>query len=477
MQAGEKALRDTFQLIDQYIRSLNDPELKVNEFMLPDALSEKFDFEIRSGGGNYDDLLQYIRQYLHYSVKTGSKQYLNQLFGGFNLPALLGEFITSLTNTSMYTYEVSPMATLMELEVIRKMNSFTGFNEGDGAFLTGGSNTNLVAMIAARNRKFPETKDRGTSHLPPLTAFVSDQSHFSFTKAANAMGIGSGHVIKVKSDELGRMIPAELTKAIHASIGRGELPFFIGATCGTTEMGAFDPLDELVPIARQHNLWLHADGSWGGSVIMSPKYRHLFKGLDQCDSFSWNPHKLMNIPLICSVLLVREKGALHEYFSTYDTDYIYHEDETSSYDLGPKSLQCGRRVDSLKLWIAWKFFGDEGYVQRIEHLFTLARFASDYVNQHPHLELMCPTQSLNVNFRFNPGNAENLDDMNRQIRQELVKSGKSMVNYCTLKNRLSVRLILLNPDLEKADIERFFENFTSEAQSFMMKNEKILKKG
>jgi len=465
MQPEQKVLSGTFELIDQYIQSLDDPKLKVNTFMLPAELRQKFDFELRAQGGSYDDLLGYIRQYLHYSVKTGSKQYLNQLFGGHNLPALIGEFITSLTNTSMYTYEVSPVATLMELEIIRKMNTYTGFTEGDGAFLTGGSNTNLVAMISARNRKFPETKDRGVSHLSPLTAFVSDRSHFSFTKAANAMGMGSRYVIKVKTDELGRMIPGELEKEIEASLQRGELPYFIGATCGTTEMGAFDPLDKLVPVAKKHGLWLHADGSWGGSAIMSPKYRHLFTGLEDCDSFSWNPHKLMNIPLICSVLLVREKGALHEYFSTFDTDYIYHDDETSSYDLGPKSLQCGRRVDALKLWLAWKFYGDEGYVQRIEHLFDLAIYATEIIEKHPHLELMCPTQSLNVNFRYVPTEACDLDEFNQRVRKELVESGKSMVNYCHLHKGLSIRLILLNPDLDLADIDLFFEHYTQQASS------------
>jgi len=464
MEQQQQVLSETFKIINDYLTSLNNADLKVNEFILPEALKQKFDFELKAGGGNYEDLLGYIRQYIHYSVKTGSNQYLNQLFGGKNLPALLGEFITSLTNTSMYTYEVSPVATLMELEIVRKMNSFTGYGNGDGIFLTGGSNTNLVAMISARNRKFPETKNEGTSHLPRLTAFVSERSHFSFTKAGNAMGIGSKNVIKVKADSLGQIDPVELESAILQSIARGEKPFFIGATCGTTELGAFDPLDQLVPIARKFDLWLHADGSWGGSAIMSPKYRHLFNGIEQCDSFSWNPHKLMNIPLICSVLLVREKGVLHDAFSTYDTSYIYHEDETSDYDLGPKSLQCGRRVDSLKLWLAWKYYGDEGYIARIEHLFELAKFSEQYVLQHPQLELLAPTQSLNVNFRYIPQFKTDLNEFNLRARNQLVESGKSMVNYCYLENELSIRLILLNPDLETTDLNKFFENFIAEAQ-------------
>lgn len=472
MQPDRKALSQTFKIIDQYIQSVQDPDVKVNEFLLPDALRERFDFELQQKGTDYDALIEYIRQYLHYSVKTGSKQYLNQLFGGTNMPALLGEFITSLTNTSMYTYEVAPMATLMEMELVKKMNSFTGFSDGDGIFLTGGSNTNLVAMIAARNHKFPETKKRGTSHLPPLTAFVSDRSHFSFTKAANAMGMGSDFVIKVATDGVGKMIPEALKVAIEESIARGEKPFFVGATCGTTETGAFDSLSELAPIAQQFELWMHADGSWGGSSIMSPQHRYRLKGIEECDSFSWNPHKMMNIPLICSVLLMRQKGQLKDYFDASDTSYIYHENDTSAYNLGPKSLQCGRRVDALKLWMAWKFYGDEGYIARINQLYSLAHYATSSVRNHPDLELMCATESLNVNFRFTHDAIADLDAFNKSVRQELLTSGKSMVNYCHLSNGLSIRLVLLNPDLTTADLDQFFGNFVETAQK-MLAQEKV----
>ncbi|TVR38696.1 MAG: glutamate decarboxylase [Cryomorphaceae bacterium] len=464
MEDHRKVLAETFDIIQEYIDSLNNPAQKVNEFMLPEALKSRFDFELRANGTPYNALLDFIRQYLHLSVKTGSKQYLNQLFGGLNLPALLGEFITSLSNTSMYTYEVAPVATLMEMEIVRKMNSFTRFTHGDGTFLTGGSNTNLVAMITARNHLFPEGKEKGMAHLPTLTAFVSERSHFSFTKAANAIGLGTQNLKKVAVDNHGKICSRALTEAIEASLNRGEVPFFIGATCGTTEMGAFDNLAELVPVARRYNMWLHADGSWGGSAIMSPNWRHLFNGIEQCDSFSWNPHKLMNIPLICSVLLVKDASVLREALSSDDTSYIYHNDDSSQYDLGPKSLQCGKRVDSLKLWLAWKYFGDEGYVARINHLFALAQYATSVIEQHPRLELMCPTQTLNVNFRYVPASGDEADKFNHKIRQSLVESGKSMVNYCHLPNGLSIRLILLNPDLEKSDIDRFFRNYLTEAK-------------
>ena len=101
------------------------------------------------------EFLNLLDQYLNNSVKTWNKQFLNQLYSGFNFPAFIGEVFTVLTNTSMYTYEVAPVATRIETEMIQLMNSYAGYTDGDGIFVSGGSNANLIAMFSARNRIFP----------------------------------------------------------------------------------------------------------------------------------------------------------------------------------------------------------------------------------------------------------------------------------------------------------------------------------
>jgi glutamate/tyrosine decarboxylase-like PLP-dependent enzyme len=166
-------------------------------------------------------------------------------------------------------------------------------------------------------------------------------------------------------------------------------------------LGAYDPIDEMAEICQKHNIWLHADGSFGGSLILSEKHRHMMKGLEKTDSFAWNPHKLMNIPLICSVILVKQKGTLQYNLTDLNTDYIFHDiDEIE--DLGKKSIQCGRRVDAVKLWFAWKYFGLEGYQQRIDNLMEMAAYAEKLVHENPRLELMAPRQSFAICFRYVP---------------------------------------------------------------------------
>lgn len=89
----------------------------------------------------------------------------------------------------------------------------------------------------------------------------TQQSHYSIQKAAAFMGFGINQVVKVASDENGRMISAELKNSIQKVKQEGREPFFVNATSGTTVFGAFDPLDEIARICEDEGLWLHVDVS------------------------------------------------------------------------------------------------------------------------------------------------------------------------------------------------------------------------
>lgn len=347
--------------------------------------------------------------------------------------------------------------------MIKLMNSYAGFTDGDGIFVSGGSNANLIAMFSARNRVLPESRFVGYNNYEKLTAFVNEKAHYSFETAANIIGIGSKNVIKVKTDDKGMMIPSELEKEISASYDRDENPFFVVATCATTLLGAYDPIDQIAEITEKFNLWLHADGAFGGSLILSDEHKHLMKGLERADSFTWNPHKLMNIPLICSVLLVKKRGTLQNNITDINADYIFHDiDEIE--DLGKKSIQCGRRVDAVKLWFAWKYFGLEGYQKRIDNLIDMASYAENIVIKHPKLERLAERQSFALCFRYIPDQKVDLNEFNLALREKMRKSGKSIVNYGYIGKTLAIRLVTANGELSKEDIDRFFENLLNAAK-------------
>ncbi len=461
MKDAERTLNKAVAIILKYLESNLHPETKVINYQTANVLQEKLDLTLPDDGVALEELIPIIESYLQYSVRTGNTQFFNLLFSGYSIPGILSEMVTSATNTTMHTYEVAPVATLMEIELIKHLNSLVGFNHGEGLMVTGGSNANLIGMQCARHQVLPEVKFKGLGNNQ-LVAFVSEQAHYSYLKAANLLGIGIENLIKVKSDVEGKIIPSALETAIKLSLSEVKIPFFVGATAGTTVLGAFDPLPSLAEITRKYKLWLHVDGAWGGPVLFSEKYKYLLAGSDLVDSFTWDGHKLMGVPLICSAILVKEKGILSETCSGGGTDYLFHNDENESYNLGQMSLQCGRKVDALKLWMSWKHYGKNGYAKQIEKLLELANDAAEYIRHCEDLELIAEPKFLNICFRYIPKDKQlddtALDQLNLDIRNQLFHSGISFVNYAHYQGKIIIRLIIANAELQKADLEKFFQN-------------------
>jgi len=174
---------------------------------------------------------------------------------------------------------------------------------------------NLYGMHLARYFKCNQIKHGGNAvagasadagrGASQLVALVSADSHYSYKKGAHLMGLGTDHCIPIATNRAGDMDLAALESALQSSLARGQIPFFLGATAGTTVMGAFDPIPRLRGICTRYGLWLHVDGAWGGAVFLSPTHRErLLPGIETVDSFCWNPHKLLGAPLQCSMFLV-----------------------------------------------------------------------------------------------------------------------------------------------------------------------------
>lgn len=445
----EEILSRTVEMVIDHLRRSCDPDAPVSDRLDPASLHESIDFDLPRDGVDLAALEPVIRDYLEHATRTAHPRFLNQLFGGLDVPGILGELVSSASNTSMYTYEVAPVATLMEQELLRKMRGMIGFDDGEGILVTGGSNANMVAMLMARQRHDADAKRVGLGNTR-YDAFVSDQAHYSFLMGANVLGIGTEGIVPIESDETGRMIPAKVEAAIERSRIAGRTPFFIAATAGTTVLGAFDPIPECADIAKRHGLWLHVDGAWGAPVLFSRKHRALIEGCAKADSFAWDAHKLMGVPLTCTAMLLRESGQLAPACASSGTDYIYHDNPEESRDLGPLSLACGRKVDSLKLWLAWKHQGEAGYERRVDHLMELAAAGRRHIDAHPRLELQAEPSYLNLCFRYVPeadATEDEIDRLNRAIRNDLADSGRALVNYAHLGDRVTIRLVLPNPDL------------------------------
>ena len=469
-----QVLHATIDRLITYLNHHQNPQTPVHQPLDPQQLAAHVDLTLGEAGLTLDELLPWIETYLHHSTATANPRFLNLLFGGVNWPGLLGELVMSVTNTTLHTYDVAPLATLMELELVRTLRTLVGFSQGEGLLVSGGSQANLVALLCARHRYGPEVKAQGMQG-PPLVAFVSDQAHYSYDRAMNTLGLGLNHLVKVPSTVAGQLDPQALETAIQDHTRLGHRPFFIGATAGTTVRGAFDPLEPLADLAQTYDLWLHVDGAWGAPVLLSDRHAHLLRGCDRADSFTWDGHKLMGVPLMASMILIKEPGLLQTACGGGGDDYLFHgsglDPAETSYDLGQRSLQCGRRADSVKFWFAWKAHGHGGYRARLHRLFDLRDYAVQWIQRCDRLELLEPPPFLNVCFRYKPtswqGSDLELSHLNRLMRDRLVQTGQVFVNFAQVKRGGEtlgmVRLVLPNPDTQTQDLDRLFDTFLAQA--------------
>ncbi|CAH2095403.1 unnamed protein product [Euphydryas editha] len=390
------------------------------------------------------ELERSVRKMLQYSVKTNKAIFRNQLYGCPDHYGLAGSWIIEAFNTSQYTFEVAPVFTLVEIKILKHILNLFGIPEGDGIFSPGGSISMLYALVAARYKAFPIVKAKGMRNLPDMIIFTSEDSHYSIRKAAHWLGFGTENVRLIKTNDLGQMVMSELDTAIQKELALGRYPLMVNATAGTTVLGAIDDLEVAADLCKKYRIWMHVDACWGGSLILSSKLRNRLKGIERANSISWNPHKMMGVPLQCSAFLLREKGLLHE-ANAAAAQYLFQQDKFYDvrYDTGDKSIQCGRKIDAFKLWMIWKARSDTGLERLTDHVMEIAEFCLSAVARKDGFKLVTvPIQCPNVCFWYIPTFMRNkvedekwwetMHKITPKIKELLTVSSRLMVAYSPL---------------------------------------------
>ena len=438
------------------IRSHFEAEEKVVDFVPQGSLRKTVDLSLPLEGRGIDSVMADIDEFLRYSVRTNHPGFMNPLWGGMNIAAFAGEVIATLSNNSMYTFELSPMATLIEQALIRRMCEIVGYSDGNGSLTTGGSNGNMIGMMCARYQIDPLGQRRGFSG-DNLVCYVSIESHYSVLMAANVLGIGFDNVIKIPCDESGRMRIDKLQEEIERTRTNGQTPFCVIATAGTTVRGAFDPIKEIAETCSDNDIWLHVDAAWGGSCMFSTKHRELMDGVELADSVCWDAHKMMGVPLVCSAFLIKKPEILRKVCSHGDVaHYLFHGD-SEDVDIGRISLQCGRRNDALKLFLAWREKGDAGWARLVESYVDLADHLQSLVEADEKLEMVSSRVWSNVCMRYVVEGFD-LNDVNFQIRERMMREGRFMVSSSKVGDIVILRPVIANPAVTRDVLNRFVEN-------------------
>lgn len=414
------------------------------------------------------------------------------------IPALVGETILSAVNSSMDTWDQSAGATLIERRLLRWTADRLGLGSAaSGVFTSGGTTSNLQALLIARNRAvaalrrdalLPDgagqasarqdsagasTAQGRSERLPELLGrlriFASEVSHFSIRKSAALLGLGEDAVHLVECDADRRLKPDALRNALAESRGRGEVPMAIVATAGTTDFGSIDPLLECATLSSEFGSWLHVDAAYGGGLLTSLKYRSRLSGIGAADSVTVDYHKTFFQPVSSSAVLVRDAAELRHIL--HYSDYLNPEDAADPQipNQVDHSIQTTRRFDALKLWLTLRVTGADGIGAMLDSAIDLARETGRLLEADPDFEVAARVQLSTVVFRFRPRHLDEdtSDTLNRWIRSALAASGNAVIAATTVDGRAYLKFTLLNPTATLADIERILELIRSYAAQWL----------
>lgn len=456
----EKSL-DIFEKLAKELLD-NEKTNPVAEHIPSSELYGRLDLSLNEDPIDDEKFLSSLKDLVFTTPRTATNAFFNQLFGGRNEKAVLGDLLAVLLNNSMYTYKAAGPMIGVEKVILRKVCDMIGWGEkSDGTIAPGGSMTNFMSMIMGRDHFDKNTPHQGVNKK--LTVYTSVDSHYSIPKNAAFSGIGRDNVRFIPTNKQGEMDVDALNQQIQKDKADGFHPVMVNATAGTTVLGAFDDIESISEICKRNSIWLHVDGAYCGSVLFSKKYEHLIKGVEKVDSFSFNAHKMIGTPLSCSLIVVQDKSYLHESFSN-DASYLYQTDH-DEFNLGKTSLQCGRRNDALKFWTLWKSVGTKGLEEIVDRQFELADTARDYVRNHPDYTLYSYDESISICFNYKGIPA-------RDICTKLYEHSELLVGYGSFREDEFIRLVTINAQNENKDILNFFKTL----ESFVRENQALFEK-
>lgn len=417
------------------------------------------------------------RVYLDDAVYFHHPRYMGHLNCPVVLPALLGEAVLSAVNSSLDTWDQSAGGTLIEQRLIDWTCARIGFGDtSDGVFTSGGSQSNLQALLIAREeaRRRAQSGTGGSTRtadlLPRMRVLTSEAGHFSVAKSAALLGLGYESVITVAGDRERRMRPDALAAELDRCRAEGLVPIAVVATAGTTDFGSIDPLHPIADLCERHGVWMHVDAAYGCGLLVS-RHRHLLDGVERADSVTVDFHKSFFQPVSSSAVVVREGSVLDHV--TYHADYLNSRSDGSTPRLSPnqvdKSLQTTRRFDALKLWLTLRIMGADGVGALFDSVLDLAERAWALLDQDPRFAVVTRPALSTLVFRcVLPGTDPELADAaNRHARDALMASGHAFVARTSVDGRPHLKFTLLNPRTTREDVAEVLDLLAAHAERFV----------
>ena len=412
----------------------------------------------REGGLAGAAFQSFITRYLNATTRLHHPAYLSHQVAIPHGAGSLASLIDGYTNNPMAIYEMGPPAAAIEFFVINWMLGKVGWTPaplrpdaappefGGGVLTHGGSLANLTALIAARTRVAPRVWEDGVP--PDLALLAPKTAHYSITRAAGILGLGTRAIFHLPVDERGVVQPDALPAALRALREAGRRPMALVANACSTSVGLYDPLQEIGAFCREHGIWFHVDGAHGASALLSPVLRAHLRGLETADSMIWDAHKMLRTPPLCAAVLVRDHRSLDGAFHQ-EASYLFHDKAQPGVDFLARAVECTKAALGLKFYLVLAALGEAGLRDYVEQRTAVARQAYDFLQAQP--DFCCPVQPQSniLCFAFRDWNVEHL-----KARDRFIADGRFHLSTAQLNGRWHLRAVFMNPRSGLAEIQQ-----------------------
>ncbi|KAF7586360.1 hypothetical protein BBP40_009026 [Aspergillus hancockii] len=445
-------ISNTFQKLSELVK--HPPALtgarKIDNRPNEEWLSETRKATPPSSGRPVDDVIRDAEEIFSYRINTCDPQFFAFIPSPVSPVSCLGDSLASAFNCYAGSSESGAGVCAVESSMIAWIAERFGLPpSAGGQFVSGASMACLTAFTVARDQRLKdEARHKGV-------AYISDEAHFCITKALRVVGLLDSQIRTIRSDPTFRMNADDLRLTIANDMSNGLTPFLVVTTCGTTSTGAIDPLNEIADIAAEHELWMHVDAAYGGSVAFSTRHRPLVSGIGRADSIAWDPHKWLFQTLGCGTILFREKTQPLKSFASTAHFCRDIEDE----NLHPQNpwnygLELTRPARHMRLWFSLQVLGTDTVDRMVSRGFELADLAERELRKLSDWVILTPTSMAILNFRFAPGGVSEaeIDRMNSYVSKELAAENVACVLTTQVHGVVGLRMCTINPRTTDNDI-------------------------
>ena len=463
----EAALR----IIDIAVRHLartRDGAGPVSTACAPAELAERFAGPLPRAGHPLEDVAARLER----DVVSEINRLAHPMYMGHQVSAPLPasiwtEAVIGALNQSIAVREMSPSATMVETQLVRRFAELVGWgSDAGGTFTSGGTEATFTALLAARARAMPDAWECGVGDGQDVPVVVcGEHAHYAVTRAVAELGLGMRRAVAVPSRDW-KMDVEALVHTLDRLAVEGRRVMAVVATAGSTATGSFDDLEAIGRECERRGIWLHVDGAHGATALISDAHRHRVRGIERARSVAWDPHKLMLMPLSAGMLLVRDERDLSAAFAQRAPYLFHHAEGERAWDQGTRSFMCSRRADALKLWVALQRYGLDGLAALHDALCARARELYEAIAERTDFAAMHEPESNIVCFRWvgarQPSDPA-LDEINAALREQFNSSGRGWITATILGERRVLRVTIMNPRTTRAHLLALLDGLASVA--------------